>query len=507
MMFNKNALALAICCGVLACLSALTAGLAPAFFVLIGFGAVFALWSALQMLRKPERVSIFALFRLSILWGYAFGPASAIWYWNPNDNISPILLAGEFAFIGYKPNLSYALASAYFAATLLTIVDAVAKQPVFAFSSSQRERHFDLSDRLFLFVLMSVVVVAVMQGELGYMGTQASEIGNVTAVGALAGVIAPALPSVFAWRLVQPDTSFRARILYLGLLIVAVMVVMVMGRRVLLFASLVAIVFMFWGAPRLRESISFKRTFSIARAIFAAMALGILVLGGMYAFYAIRLASGQLGEDSSLSQRIVLATQIMQGVSVSVDLDVYSDLYAYASEQSKARSGTLIGYLAALEGNEAHIYVYGDCAVAGVINAIPSVLMPQKKQLLVEYDCTDENLNARFALVQEDSPTTLLTQGYGDFGFLGLLLYPLVIAVVFNFAVAVIWWHRSFSFRLFATAAFMYGAMFVEQSLSFYFTTIREIVILAVVAVAIRHLTQLVPHRALVPPGVRASTQ
>jgi hypothetical protein len=143
--------------------------------------------------------------------------------------------------------------------------------------------------------------------------------------------------------------------------------------------------------------------------------------------------------------------------------------------------------------------------IEGFLNAIPSVLLQSKKHIMRQYDCTDENLNARYSLSQIDSPSTLLTRGYGDFGFAGLLIYPLIIAALLTIAGVVIGSHRSFMYRVFAIAVLMNAAVFVEQSIAFYFAALREIVILAVIATGIRQLDRLLPCCKTAVLGLRAS--
>ncbi len=319
----------------------------------------------------------------------------------------------------------------------------------------------------FLVAMAGLVVAALLTGDLGYMGTQVDANDTVSLLGSLGATVLPALvPISFAAVLRRPASKVW-RAVCLIVLVSMCTILVIQGRRVLIFAALTAMVFVRLYRPGQRALNMVPRWRVRRRSTLLITVATVFVLSGLYYFSALRLATERRGQDTALDVRTVVAMQILRQ-------DQYGFL-GFASAQAGARSGTLPGYLAALLQSHAGGRLFGECLASNAITAVPRVLLAQKTYLTSKYSCTDEHVNAAFGLPQTDSPTTLLTQGYADFGWLGAVLYPLLIGAMMQLTLRLARVPSILSVKAFILSAVLFQSLFVEQSLSSYFVAVRNL--------------------------------
>ncbi len=479
-------LLLYVCIGLL---NLITVGSKSVFYFSIIIGSVAGLVTLVRILRYPQNITVFSLFSLSILSGYMIGPTVSIIYLFSTHRYSPVYFVGSFAFVGYKNGLSYALASAYFVAALLTLVGSVSK-PVFRMGWKQRKNAFDLSDRVLLFSLSIIVFAALWTGDFGYMGVVSGLSGRITVLGGLAGLILPALIPVFAYVVTKQIMTGALSWLYVVLLVLLTLILIITGRRELLFVSIISVIYIAYAAPNVRRIFSLKKVFLNPKKFLAILAIGGVIFVGFYGFYALRVADNQLGNKLVLSSGVAESMQILQNGKQS--------FYSIASDEAMTRSGTLIEYLGSLQVSSIKRYLYGQCVLSSIINSIPSAILSNKRTLLRKYPCTVEYINSRFNLLQTDSPTTLLTTGYADYGVVGMLLYPVIVAALLSSILVFIRRTKWQLFKLLCLAAILYASIFVEEDLTFYFSTIMDIFIIWLIALSVTVVIKLISPNAAV---------
>lgn len=475
---------------VLGCISGLAAGIASFYYVLLGLGVLLTVRAILHTVKSPEQLNVFAFFYLAVMIGYILGPSVAILYWASNPNASVTAYVGPFAFAGYRDCLSYSIMTAYIAGGLLVFVGALFR-PI-----TRIDRHetlvFGRADVAFLLVALVPVVAAIASGNLGYMGVVSGQEGEVTAIGGISGLILPAIVPVLVYGIANQAEHIQRRIYYLILLVGTSLALAVMGRRYLIFSFFIAFEFASMARPSIRK---FLRPLGLLanpkKTVLTAIVIA-MVMGGMAGFTAIRVATEMLGDDSRLADRIKLSQSILCEGSDKLDTQLF--------DVAMARPGILPGYLGRLEVSSGKLAL-GECLAYNSLNVLPRLLFRDKDLVLEKVRCTDESVNARFGLPQIDSPSTVLTRGYADFGLLGALLYLILVGMLFQLVAAVVLHSSMSSFRLLGLSAILNGAIFVETDLLFYFVTVRNLGIVYLLAVAVRFLSRVVSFRPLILQG------
>ena len=452
--------------GAMSGLCVLTRGHAWAFVVLICAGAVLTVRELLHILKRPNDLTAFRALAVALLAGYSLGPALSIVMWHLGSSSHAVLLAGPFAYHGYEPFFSLASALALGAIATLLFADGFTPRiPVLRLDLLR----FAAADRVSLVAMAAVVITALLTSDLGYMGTTVRTNDTVTLLGSLGGTVLPALVPVLLVAFIHKSSDRLWRALLLVLLASMCAILVIQGRRVLIVSAFTALVLvrLYETGPRRNGNAPQLRL--ARKPILLATITGAFLIVGVYYFFALRLATAQDGEDAALDARTAVAMQILRQ-------DQHGFL-AFASAQAVARSGTLPGYLSSLLKSHAGGRLMGECLFANTITAIPRAVFPAKGYWMSRYSCADERVNAAYALPQTDSPASLVTQGYADFGWLGALVYPLLIGVIMQLTLATVRVHGIVSIKAFAIAAVFFASFFVEQSLSFYMVTVRNLAI------------------------------
>lgn len=458
------------------------------FFLFVILGAALAIRALLRLVRRPTEISIFHVLATSVLLGYFFGPAVSILYWHFGDQTDPERLAGPFAYRGYTPAFSLAITAAYLSVAALTFAD----QHTLPLARLQRVQGRSASsvDRLFLTAMAFIVVAALAFGEIGYMGTTVSGADTVTVLGSLAALVLPGLVPVLLVSLLAPQQVKAHRAFFLILVLPLLAVLALQGRRVLIFTAVVALFLLAYRDPRWRNRLQLRRLLARPREIAYIALLGALVLAGMYFFYAVRLAVNQNGATAPLSAQVDTAIHIIRG-----DRKAF---YSTATEQGQARSGTLPGYLGGLLDSPVDRHMNGLCLYASLLKATPRVLLPDKQLLTSQYSCSDEAVNHIYGLPETDSPTTLLTQGYADFGWLGIVLYPLLAGGLIQLSLRYLRLPSVPVVSELFVSIFVFTGIFVEQSTDFYLVTVRNLVFILGIGYITLGLKELLRKRSYV---------
>lgn len=464
----------------LAALSLASSGAVTFYFLVLVIGAALAVRALLKIVRHPENITMFHLLANSILLGYFLGPLISIAHWYFGSQFySNVWLAGPFAYAGYSPVFSLAAAAAYLSLACLAVGDRYAR-PICASLPPENSRPRK-PDKVFLLLMVAVVIYGVGSGQIGYMGTTVSSHNTVTVLGSLAALVLPALVAVLAYLLWDRETNRRWRILYLVLLLLMLVITTIQGRRVLIFTILTTLCFLALKSKRWREGLVFRQLLRLPRRLALLIAVCALVLIGMFYFFALRTAFGQHGPGTKLMLNATTALTIMQNNP--------RGFLREASAQSEARSGTLPGYLGRLLESPSSDHMFGGCLYGVLVTSTPRAFLRHKQQLMQQYSCSDETVNRIFGLPMEDSPTTLLTQGYADFGWLGLIIYPLMAGFILQLPA------RYLSFRSWPVingvviASLIFAGVFVEQDTSFYFVTVRNLIVIAFIAWIVTRIT------------------
>ena len=200
----------------------------------------------------------------------------------------------------------------------------------------------------------------------------------------------------------------------------------------------------------------------------------VIAYFGVKLFYAFRIAGWDLvgTKDPFLL--------LKSGINILMDPSKY-DLDYLLSENTLERP-FVIKYLAqVMEKVSLGRQLSGEAIYATVLYSIPSALIGLKT-----FSTDEELIHPRIGLVVNDDPNTILTTGVADFGWTGLLLYPILVAIILKFSLAMIKKSNIRWMDYFAQFAVLFVLLNVENSMTQYWSFVRSTVIMLAMAFALR---------------------
>jgi hypothetical protein len=437
---------------------------ATAFVVAALIGAAVGLWGLYFLLKHPTLIRFANVLGISLLLGYALGTStSALASFISQGRFDPT--ANEFGLLYRQADISYSLMFVVIASVLLFIVGAV-ERPVFSTKPSPQD-FTSPKTKFLLLVSTAIVLGAFALGDLDYMGTAVSATGNITALGALSQLLAPVLLPLTIVCILQ-EKSRVPRVIYIVLVCVIALALFPLGRRVLIY-SLVTCLFAFVISGK-RLSVRDSRKW-LWIGIGAPMLLGFIVVG-FYFFFALRLTVDTLGPGHSLPERVTYTLRVLQVGANNLGPELASNV---------ASRPFILSYLAGVyAATNHHSLLMGQEVTYAMQNAVPSLLFPNKTSLL---PAAQENfIHPALGIPVFDGPQSIVTAGLDDFGVLGLLGYPIVLALLYALVRRAI--TRSIPPVLYYLVVFrlLYQLLYVEQSLSGMFTTgLRDLALITLV--------------------------
>jgi hypothetical protein len=316
-----------------------------------------------------------------------------------------------------------------------------------------------------------IAAAAFAFGDLGYMGVQADQGRNISAIGAYAYVIGPALPALAVLGLLS-ERGFKWRAFWGLSLVGSIFGLMVLGRRVLIFAVVTALIAgVFFGDRSL-----FGSRRRVLGTIVAFGIFGFAVVLGTQAFFALRLAIERIGDTADLITALSLAFDILDQDTAVLNVALADNI--------RDRTFILSFLSAFVAAQETYPPLMGEQLSFAVKLAVPSALFPRKTDFLPP--APEHFVHPAFGMPVFDGPDTILTAGFTDFGVAGAIGYVLVLAGVYA------WVSRigrsllpSFLFY-FLWARLTYQLFYVEDSLASFFTVfLRDLLVVLMFLFAI----------------------
>ena len=309
-----------------------------------------------------------------------------------------------------------------------------------------------------------------LSGEWSYGGLMLSDADQLPVDVAL--VMQLGLPSagVLGWILGK-KCSWPTTLLCLAILAIGLLWHLGIGRRAIILQLMLVSVGFLWA----RYHVVQPRRMLVFGAVAVFLALSLSML-----FYSMRLdAIRGDGGDGGLLQRVESAFS-----------DLSSDAGSVAQAQKDdvaVRSFMLVGHLANLmEGTGIDSATGGLLAFYHAVLVVPRLLLPTKMELLPAAGVSEAWTNPRFDVPVIDQPDSIIASSYIDFLWAGLFIYPMFILGI---AVGMVWvlnlvgnnWARIYLlFAIFITFAD------VEQPLFGYFTNLRNMLVIAGLAIIVR---------------------
>lgn len=440
---------------------------AAVFTVVVVVGTAIACWGWAALLLNPQMIRFSWLLGCGLLFEYSFGSAFAtalVWYQN------------EMSLADYFTRSQSALSGSYavvLVAVLFLIIIGCFEPPVLkewvAFPIGARERRL-------VFAGSMVVVAAVVTGQFGYMGVvfnakPSDAAGALPILGTLAVWLCPGLMA-YTTLVITRSKGFWVRLPLIGAVFIQLVALLLADRRAFAYGMSTSLIACGVGWCDQKRSVA-KRLTLIAIAL-------TLSVAGMAAFHSLRVSINIM---SGWGQKDVsLRATAEDAVSRMVD-DRSAEVRAGVLENVKWR-GFILDYLSDLYAALPYVRTMdGGVVLYSLRVATPSVVYPEKTRTLQASRGMEEGLvNPHFGLPVQDRANTVLTSGISDFGVLGALGYPVVLAIAYS-------WLIRRTRRIFPKAVHtfvMFAAINLisqpEASLPTYFVFVRDCTLLAVIA-------------------------
>ena len=443
--------------GLMAVLLLLFSGSPLLFTAAVVLAAGVSLWDLFRLVLHAERVRFSFTLAVSILLGYGLGSAIYLISYRTID-------ATQYQYWVYQgllfdqEGLSMALAASLMAAAILYI-RAGAERPVYS-SALLHSLASPKAERL-VWLGAGIALLALYAGDIGYMGAAVSDTGNVSPVGVIANLMVPALVP-YTLLLITLKHPLAKRLMLVAALALLIGVTLILGRRYLLYVLVLSAMALYMRGYR------FTKRGLVVGAVFSVLAALLLYFGFNF-FLALRFAVRELGGDASMSEIVRAALSQMGGTQASV-------VQARLAENVASRP-FILSYLAGLMSiGSAQMPAFGAEFFYSVQMAIPSIVMPGKVGALPS--APEGLVHPLYGIPVFDGPNSVLVAGFDDFGFLGALLYPLGVVLVFGWFNKVVFsTMRGAPIRLFVLFALLFQLLYVEQGFASVFVTLRNLVI------------------------------
>ena len=349
------------------------------------------------------------------------------------------------------------MASVLVSVALMLVFGELYEKPIFG---EEFELRFNNRAMLFITLGTGVFVGSYLHGSTGFMGASV----NAAAAGEAAGHVG-ILGSAVSWLqgallavTVCAALNVRGRFMrnYARVLSVILFTLSLpLGRRVLIYSAVLALLGLRLGRYRVPYS-------PLKKTVLLAILGGIIYLATIGFFY-LRLAGNVATTVPTLMQRIQGAIHLAETTS-------YTEVKA-EFQQNVERRTFILGFLAQLEDYTSEMPAgHGEDLLKQTELAVPSAFAPGKDRFFTEEALADQLFGADY----QDEANSVFTAGAVDFGFWGVLLYPLLVILVvrafFEFVSAVMPPFAS-CFIIFAAFAVLLEP---ENTVTSYITMMRD---------------------------------
>jgi hypothetical protein len=304
--------------------------------------------------------------------------------------------------------LAHAIAACMITAALLFVIGQIFERPVFG-------RDFCLSfGRHTLPLALDttlMILAAYASGKVGYMGATIDETGHLNpAVALIMWWIIPA----FAYSVCAAlNSTGLTRWALAALSFVQALAMVPFGRTRFAFALLLALIATRLGKYRIRMPI-------YKRVLIAAVGIVVIVTMSM-AFLYLRVAGYQQKEKISIGARLKVAYDLLGKRNPA---EIFELLGTNASTRT-----FMIGFFSdLLDASQHSTPLLGKDILYNIQLTVPSAISRDKFGIVPYAEETLVNMQWGFSYV--DEANSLLTAGVSDFGFIGLIVYPVLLVLM-----------------------------------------------------------------------------
>lgn len=304
----------------------------------------------------------------------------------------------------------------------------------------------------FFVISFIFLIFCIITGKLSFQWSYNSN-EEVAGLDPISGIASMLLPLTMISSIIFYNHNKK----YIIVMLLSIILLVLTGRRNLLFALMMVPVFMNYFSFNIDLKWFFKKIYYVAFSV------GVFLFLSFY-FVALRVVSWQR-IDYSLFDNLLAGFHVMFYQTQDV-------IEALGSTDDRS---FIFNYLALLihNSNKEQLPLYGLEFYYSFLGAIPSIFINKQSIPLA----MEEYTHPLYGIPVYDAANSLLVSGLDDYYFFGMILYPSIIAIIFYYVCRLIFLKVKGSARLFIASMLIYSIFQVEQSLTGYFVSLRNIFI------------------------------
>ncbi|NDP61473.1 hypothetical protein [Polaromonas sp.] len=440
------------------------------FFFASVLMSVVAIYNVYKYVKNPADICLFDFFATSLLLAYAL---SSLTTQVKVYSLKSIDVAHYFSLNQYS--LSVALASVAFASAVLFFLSKLFPAKIELPVLSQKQIREGLW--MIIFVTGSAIYCIAtglmqFQGIIFINGSNQSISPFASMV--YSSIVPAGILAIFLASGGHDISHFNRRLLY-ALAIVLWLITFSQARRMLVYMVFLYLIFYSFDGSR--------RPLWRKKVLFSAAVIPIAYLG-VKLFYAIRIATWELPPDTNDFFQLF-----------KIGLDIFSNPGKYDFDYLLAENSLdrpfVLRYLAQIIdkinfGN----WFSGKAVYATLLITVPSAFIGMKHFLVDE-----ELIHPKIGLPVNDEANTILTAGIVDFGWIGLLLFPVFVLVFLKCLLFLVKKSNIGWFSYFTMFSVLTVILNIENSMAQYWSLARSTLILLVLILSIKYLMNTVLHR------------
>jgi len=430
------------------------------FFIISFAMSLVAINGIYKYIKAPAGICFIDFFSTSILLAYALSTfiTQINIYFLKSIDVAHYFQLGQ-------ASLSTALASVSFVSVALVGLSRWVPMPIHL-------PNFDKNDlREGLWVIFAIVVASiycVLTGLMAFQGLMFSDAEH-TSISPFASMVSFALAPAGIMALIMASGKYEIsrlnRWFLYGLAATLWIITFTQGRRLLVYLALLYLMFYAFD--------NFGRLLWRKKLLFS-LFVGLFAYLGVKLFFAFRVAGWESPGTKDAIELVHSAINILSNPS-KYDYD-------YLLSETSLERPFVIKYLSQIiDKARFDNWMSGDAIVATLLFSIPSLFIGVKTFAL------DEGLiHPRLGLPIDDDANTILTTGIADFGWLGMVLYPVLVLLILRFLMVLVNKSGIKWLDCFVQFGVLFLLINIECSMASYWSFVRSTLIIVIAAVALR---------------------